>query len=271
MYCPKCAAQAVPGQRFCRSCGTNLGVILDAIDGKQPGPIDFEVLKNNLRELGANLRAGFEQASAGFKNTKRLDQTPPTPMNQAGNFPPPQVALADMARDLKNSVKVEINKGLNKVRVANSRKYSLQQATLSILSGGALMAVWNVLLGEANGSGLLASLEAMILQKTQWEVVGLVPVIRHLWVLGLIPVAKGVAHLLNGILFAPKQEQPEPQEPVGYQPEFSYPAQYAVPVSAVSPESYIASPTTNELAEKAAAQAQPSVTEDATLRFGESK
>ncbi|MBL8190359.1 MAG: hypothetical protein JNK38_20250 [Acidobacteria bacterium] len=271
MYCPKCAAQAVPGQRFCRNCGTNLGVILDAIDGKQPGPIDFEALKNNLRELGANLRAGFEQASAQIKNTKRLDQTPPTPMNQAANFPPPQIVLADMARDLKGSLKQEIKLGLNKVKLASSRKHSLQQATLSILGGGAWMVVWHELLNQAFGSGLLNSLEALILQKTRWEVVGLVPIFRMLWLLGLVPVAKGVAHLLNGIFFAPKPEQLEPEEPVVQQPEYYYPSQYAAPVSAVSPESYIASPTTNELNQKAAAQAQPSVTEDATLRFGDTK
>ncbi len=273
MYCPKCAAQAVPNQRFCRSCGTNLGVILDAIDGKQPGPIDFEALKNNLRELGANLRAGFEQASAQIKNTKRLDQTPLTPMNQqmnqAGNFPPPQVVLADMARDLKSFTKHEVKWRLNKVRTADSRKYSLQQATLSIFGGGAWMVVWNILLGEANGSGLLTSLETLILQKTRWEVVGLVPIFRMLWLLGLIPVAKGVAHLLNGIFFAPKPEAQD-EEPEFQPPTYMYSVPYSAPVSAVSPASHIAT-TTNELNEKATAQAQPSVTEDATLRFGETK
>lgn len=270
MYCPKCAAQAVPNQRFCRSCGTNLGVILDAIDGKQPGPIDFEALKNNLRELGANLRVGFEQAQASFKNTKRLDQTPVTP-NQPGNFPPPQVVMADMARDLKASIKFEIGKGLNKVRTANSRKHSLQQATLSILGGGAWMVIWQKLLDEAFGSGLLNSLETLILQKTRWEVVGLVPIFRMLWLLGLIPVAKGVAHLINGIFFAPKPEEPEPDEPAFPQPEFYYPSQYAAPVSAVPPASHIASPTTNELNQKTAAPVQASVTEEATLRFGDTK
>lgn len=270
MFCPKCAAQAVPNQRFCRSCGTNLGVILDAIEGKQPGQIDFEALKNNLRELGSNLRAGFEQASAGFKNTKRLDQNPMA--GQPANFPPPQLVMADMARDLKNSIKKEVSKGLNKVRVANSRKHSFQQAALSIFSGAALMVVWNILLGEANGSGLLASLEALILQKTRWEVVGLVPVIRQLWLLGLIPAAKGVAHLLNGIFFAPKAEELESEEEIipqsgYYSPNYSAPT-YGAPVSAVPPASHIAASTTNELNEKMGNVPQPSVTEDPTMRFG---
>lgn len=271
MYCPRCAVESAPNQRYCRNCGTNLGVIVDAIDGKQPGQIDFEALKNNLRELGANLRAGFEQASAGFKNTKRLDQTPPSQMNQhlnqAGNFPPPQVVMADMARDLKHSFKHEVRKGLNKVRMANSRKYSLQQATLSIFGGGAWMVIWQKLLDEAFGSGLLNSLETLILQKTRWEIVGLVPIFRMLWLLGLIPVAKGVAHLLNGIFFAAKPED-QTEEAEFQQPTYVYSSSYAAPVSAVSPASHIAATTTNELNEKVAAQAQSSVTEDATLRFG---
>ena len=110
MYCPKCATQAVPGQRFCRNCGTNLGVILDAVEGKQRGPIDFETLKNDLRELGSNLRAGFEH----LKGTNRLDKTPmppPPPGGYApGTFPPPQVYMADLAQDINKSIKHEIER-----------------------------------------------------------------------------------------------------------------------------------------------------------------
>jgi len=269
MYCPKCATQAVPGQRFCRSCGTNLGVILDAVEGKQPGPIDFELLKSNLRELGSNLRAGFEQASAGFKNTKKLDQTPQAAqMAQPGTFPPPQMVMADMTRDLKNSIKHEVKKGLNKVRAANTRKYSLQQAALSIFSGGAWMIVWHKLLDQALGSGLLVSLEQLIQQKGDVQIVGLAPVFHMFWLLGLIPVAKGLAHLINGIFFAPKLEELDSEEPIVQQPSYHYSASYSTPVSAVSPASHIAASTTNELNEKINNAPQQSVTEDQTLRFG---
>ncbi len=270
MYCPKCATQAVPGQRFCRSCGTNLGVILDAVEGKQPGPIDFELLKSNLRELGSNLRAGFEQASAGFKNTKKLDQNPQAAqMAQPGNFPPPQVVMADMTRDLKNSIKHEVKKGLNKVRAANTRKHSFQQAALSIFSGGAWMIVWHKLLDQALGSGLLASLEQLIQQKSGEQIVGLVPVFHMVWLIGLIPVAKGLAHLINGTFFAPKLDELEAEEPViQQQPSYYYSTSYTAPVSAVPPASHIAASTTNELNEKLGKSSQQSVTEDQTLRFG---
>lgn len=270
MYCPKCATQAVPGQRFCRSCGTNLGVILDAVEGKQRGPIDFETLKNDLRELGSNLRAGFEQASATIKGTKKLDQNQPvSPLAQPGNFPPPQMVMADLTRDLKKSIKKEVGKGLFKVHVANSRKYSLQHAALSLFGGGAWMFILHRFLEEAYGSGLLASLEQLIQQKGDAPVTGLVPLFRLFWLIGLIPVAKGVAHLVNGIFFAPKPEPEEPEEPViPAAPGYYYSSSYTAPVSTVPPASYIASNTTNDLNEKTGKVEQSSVTEDPTMRFG---
>jgi hypothetical protein len=278
MYCPKCAVQAVPGQRFCRNCGTNLGVILDAVEGKQRGPIDFETLKSDLRELGSNLRAGFEQ----LKGTNRLDKTPMAPPPSSGppgsyvpgTFPPPQVYMADLARDVNKSVKHEIErevrKGLNKVRVANTRKYSLQQATLSLFGGGAMMAAWYYILDAAIKSDLFPSIEQTIFEQTGNQIHGLAALFRLFWLFALIPIARGVAHLFNGIFFAVKQEQMPQEELPEFQPQsYAYPAQYPTPVSAVSPASQIANNTTNELGEKVGAVPQPSVTEDATLRFEE--
>jgi hypothetical protein len=274
MYCPKCAAQAVPGQRFCRNCGTNLGVILDAVEGKRPGPIDFETLKNDLRELGSNLRAGFEH----LKGTNRLDKNPmappPPPGGYApGTFPPPQVYMADLARDVNKSIKHdierEVRKGLNKVRVANTRKYSLQQATLSLFGGGAMMAAWYYILDAAVKSDLFPSIEQTIFEQTGNQIHGLAVIFRLLWLLALIPMARGVAHLLNGIFFAPKPEQIQQEESPEFQPQsYAYQSPYATPVSAVSPASQIANNTTNELQEKMGSVAQPSVTEEETMRFG---
>ena len=98
----------------------------------------------------------------------------------------------------------EFNKALKKVKAANSRKYSLQQAALSLFGGGALIAVWYHLLGVAADSGMLSNIETIILQQTGTQVVGLAEVLQKLWLLGLIPIARGVAHLFNGIFFAPK-------------------------------------------------------------------
>ncbi|HNG32633.1 MAG TPA: hypothetical protein PK012_23345, partial [Blastocatellia bacterium] len=247
-------------------------VILDAAEGRQRGPIDFETLKNDLRDLGSSLRAGFEQ----FKGTNRLDKTPPAqPVNQVpGNYPPPQVYMADLARDLNKSVKREIErevrKGLNKVRIANTRKYSLQQATLSLFGGGAMMAAWYYILDAAVKSDLFSSIEQIILNQTGNEIHGLAAIFRLLWLLALIPMARGVAHLFNGIFFAAKPEPPPQEEPEYQSQSYVYqtPPPYVSPVSAVQPAGQIANNTTNELGEKAAAIPQASVIEEETMRFG---
>jgi hypothetical protein len=243
LYCPKCANQAVPGQRFCRNCGTNLGAILDAMEGKR-GPLDFESLKRDLRDLGSSLRAGFEEASAAIKRTQKLSPQP-APAGQ-----PSQVVMPSFSR--------EVEKALRKVKAAHTRKYSLQQATLSIFGGGVWMAVWYQLLNTAADSGLLRNLELIITEKTEAPVFGLVQVIQMLWLLGLIPVARGVAHLINGIFFAPKAEKETEAQPLFAQSYIQPQPNYVSSVAGI---------TTSELENEQSARPQSSVTEDATLRF----
>lgn len=47
MYCPNCASQNQADVRFCTRCGTNLGVVSDALSGKPAGSsaIDERMLK----------------------------------------------------------------------------------------------------------------------------------------------------------------------------------------------------------------------------------
>lgn len=243
MYCPRCASPAVEGQRFCRNCGMNLDLILNALEDRPPGPLDFERLKRDLRDLGANLRSGFEGASGAIKGTSKLQPPQPAPYIQP-------FAPADLQK--------ELSKAVNKVRAAHTRKYSLQQATLSLLSGAAWMAVWFQLINKAAESGLLRSIELNILRETGHVLTGLEAVLMLLPLLGLIPIARGVAHLINGICFAPKQEKDEP--PFVAPQNFVAPANQ--PINA--PRSVT---TTNEL-EKAVDVKSTSVTEDETMRFG---
>ena len=241
MYCPKCASPTTPGQRFCRSCGTDLGLILDAIEGKRG--LDFEVLKADLRKLGSNLRVGFEEARVGFqqgiKKTAKLKPTDPS-------APAPIQPVA---------VRVK------RVRGGSTRQYSLQRAMLSIFGGGAIAGTLNYLLNIAANSGLLANIEREVLQNLQLSIYGFAPVLRGLWVIGLIPMVKGVAHLINGICF-PSTPEPEVKEIV-----ITVPTQ--VRFSAVSAPSAIPiDPTTDELESNVRSPQPVSVTEDETLPLG---
>ncbi len=255
MYCPRCASQITEGHNFCRNCGLKLDVIVDAVEGRPPrGPLDFENLKRDLLDLGKSMRQGFEDASSAIKEkkTQKLKQ------QSAPGAQPSQVVIPDLSR--------EIDKALRKVKAAHTRKYSLQQATLSIFGGGAWMAVWYHLLNVASDSGLFSKLEFVILEKTGVPVFGLTPVVQMLWMLGLIPVVRGAAHLINGIFFAPSRLEREAQQQT---PSFTQ--NYVQP-----PSSYIspaAGATTSDLEKEQSGRPQPnnnpqtSVTEDATLRF----
>src|SRR5262249_18154326 len=231
-------------------------VIVDAIQDKPRSPFDFENLKRDLRDLGSSLRAGFEEAHIAIKHTRKLKKNP---------APPAPTSPQDWSHEISRAVwSSQFEKALKKMKLAHSRKYSLQQATLSIFSGGATMAVWYYLLEAAANSGLLQNLQSIILDKTGVWIDGLIPVVQMLWLLGAIPVARGVAHLINGIFFAPKPEK-EPAPQVGFAPDFAPnpPPSYIQSTPAYA--SAVADPTTNDL--KAERTPQMSVTEDPTLRF----
>ncbi|HKC86510.1 MAG TPA: zinc ribbon domain-containing protein [Blastocatellia bacterium] len=256
MYCPRCANQIVDNQNYCRNCGLKLDVIVDAIQDKPRSPFDFENLKRDLRDLGSSLRAGLEEAHIAIKHTRKLKKNPAPPAPGSPQEWSHEVSKAIWAH--------QFDKALRKMKVAHSRKYSLQQATLSIFGGGAIMAVWYYLLEAATNQGLFQNLQTIILDKTGIWIDGLIPVIQLLWMFGLIPVARGVAHLINGIFFAPKPEK-DPAPQVGFAPDFAPNSaqRHIQPTPAYA--SAVDDPATNDL--KAERTPQMSVTEDPTLRF----
>jgi hypothetical protein len=236
LYCPRCSREIIEGQRFCKNCGMQVGVILDAMADRQHSPFDFESLKRDLKELGSSLRTGFEEATR-IKRTRKLEAVSP---GQGAYVPMPNWSR-------------EFNKALNKVKAAHSRKYSFQLATLSIIGGGAWMFVWSRLLNVAEDSGLLRNIETIIYQETGLQVYGLAEFIGMIWLLGAIPVARGVAHLINGIFIAPGRIELEGEQ--------NNPAPSNIYVSPVGNTSNI------QLNKDAVAKPEPSVTEDETLRF----
>ena len=268
MFCPKCASQAEEGQRFCRNCGTNLGAIVDAMEGKRT-PVDYDALKEDLRQLGSSLRAGFEEAKQGIKKTQQLKRK--HRHRQGWNL----ATLGEMGANVAGPatpVAAIPPIQIKPRRTPSSRRYSLQQAMLSIFGGGASMAVFYQILNTAAGSGLLSSLERIITQ--EWlhhpEIVGVAPVLQMLWLMGLLPVAKGVAHLLNGIFFAARPSDfslnyvPAPafsQTVTGTQAA----EQPTIPAAInFSPEPKTTIPT-NDLEEQWPADFRPSITEESTV------
>ncbi|MBX7221158.1 MAG: zinc-ribbon domain-containing protein [Blastocatellia bacterium] len=58
MYCPKCGSQNNDDIKFCRSCGTNIGLVTQALTGQMtatsnpgPLPLDQKQISKGFREL----------------------------------------------------------------------------------------------------------------------------------------------------------------------------------------------------------------------------
>ncbi|MFN0124035.1 MAG: zinc ribbon domain-containing protein [Blastocatellia bacterium] len=216
MFCPKCSAQAVEGQRFCRSCGVNLGLIVDAMEGRAVS-FDFDTLKKDLRQLGMSLRTTFEEVRDETKRTKRLQKDKVEGDSWTQMFGETVGSAARTAAEASTAVASDVAASfggtqgkkrektkplkIKSVRGGDTRQSSLQKGLLSILGGGALAGAWWYIMEQAWQGGLLQSLEQVILAETHWRITGLAVLFRAMWVLSLIPVGKGVAHLLNGAFF----------------------------------------------------------------------
>ncbi|HWQ34096.1 MAG TPA: zinc ribbon domain-containing protein [Blastocatellia bacterium] len=287
MYCPKCSSQAVEGQRYCRQCGTNLGVILDAMDGKTV-TVDFETLKKDLRQLGQSLRSSFEEVHQEFKKNKRHNRqwrkgdwnwvsgVAQTAAGAGAAAATEAVSAVHTAAPAISTKPIPIK--IKQVRGGSSRQQSFQQAALSIFGGGAATWALYYLLHTAGQSGLLWNLEQLILRESGAPLYGLAPVFQALWVLGLIPVAKGVAHLLNGTFFASKPTENPADQVVQEinarlaaaqaaqipQAQLAWAAPAASPAIQAEPER---APDTSELKRERSFSPVGSITEDPTERF----
>src|SRR5262249_37179442 len=138
---------------------------------------------------------------------------------------------------------------------ASTRKYSLQQATLSILGGAASCTVLYYFLNHAVNSGFVTSvINSVTAVNPKLQLGGLEQVVRLLWVFGLIGIAKGVGHLINAVFLGPSKEIPAPAPPL-------QPAAPAPPVVATDSSRYVATPSTSATTNELENSPQSSVTE----------
>lgn len=267
MYCPKCSSPATEGQRYCRQCGTNLGAIVDAMEGRR-GPVDFERLKGDLKDLGASLRTGFEQAHQEFKKTQHF--SPRQAEKQQRRAERHAAKIAETATRAATDVTTAVFTPSDKPkRSRESRRYHLQKGILSIFSGSAVTGAYYLLLQTAAQSGLLASLERIVLDANP-NLTGLLPVAQMLWVFGLIPVATGLGHLVTA-MFAPSDKELKElyaAEAAVRAPEASLPWQSTTAAPAFTPEPL---PPQTKVTNEFISDPAPdfSITEEPTLPLGQ--
>lgn len=184
MYCPKCSGVAADEQKFCKLCGSNLQVISDALHGSSLGG-DLEALKRNLKEIGRNIAGEINLANG------------------------PHVYGLSVGNKRRTNRELQRQRREDIRRLRYTRPYNLQRGIYKLISGAATSGVF-FLLFNSNVSTEIAKLAEEIAASSGSAPVsftGLSAVLRSLWLFGLIPIAKGIAYLINAAFFAKPVEQ----------------------------------------------------------------
>lgn len=186
MYCPQCGTESSPGLQYCRSCGANLKVIgkavtlSEAIARSDRGPLPKlkEMMKNiKVEQISEDISRALEQMNTEIVRASE-DQTSRKPS------------------------------WLAKKKTAEQRREKHFTTGAISFFGGIGFATFLYFLTSA----LVLKLPANFVAQVPFEID---PVVRVLWLIGLLPVMSGIGHLIAGLLVRPDppywSERPEPE------------------------------------------------------------
>lgn len=175
MYCPQCGTESGSGLQYCRSCGANLKVIgkavslSEAIARSDRGPVP------KIKEMMKNLKV--EQVTDDI--SRALDQMNKEIVQSTADAPhkswwPP---------------------GKKRKTAEQRREKHLVTGAISLFSGIGLAIFLYFLTGA-----LVLKLPPDIVAQVPFEID---PVVRILWLVGLMPALSGVGHIIAGLLVRP--------------------------------------------------------------------
>jgi len=180
MYCPQCGTESSSGLQYCRLCGANLKVIGKAVSlsdaiGRIPGP-----LPNMIKGMMKNLKV--EQVSEDI--SRAMDE-----MNKeivrSSDDPTPRKPWWLEGREKKTA--------------KQRREKHLVTGTISLFSGIGFAIFLYYLTGA-----LVLKLQPDFVAKVPFEIE---PVVRILWLVGLMPALSGVGHIIAGLLIRPESSR----------------------------------------------------------------
>ena len=191
MYCPQCGTESGSGLQYCRSCGANLKVIgkaltlSEAIARSDRGPLP------KLKEMVKSLKLEHvteEVSSALERMNKEILRTSPS-----GKLAPPWSPHAWLGR---------------KKTPEERRENHIVKGTVSLFSGVGLMIFLYYL-----SAALVLKVPPNVLAEIPFE---LDPVVRVLWLVGLIPALSGAGRILAGLSIRPSRsaetDRPLPEQ-----------------------------------------------------------
>ena len=172
MYCPQCGTESSDGLQYCRSCGANLKVIgkavslSEAIARSDRGPLP------KIKEMMKNLK--IEQVSEDI--SRALEQMNKEIARSSGDPKPRRIG--------------------RKTKTAEQRREKHLTTGAVSFFGGIGFAIFLYYLTGA----LVLKLPPDIVAKAPFEIE---PVVRILWLVGLMPMLSGVGHIVAGLFVRP--------------------------------------------------------------------
>jgi len=181
MFCPQCGTEAQATQ-YCRTCGANLKVIgkavalSEAVARSDRGPLP------KIKEMIGNLKVDHVSDEV----SGALDR-----MNQ-------EIARISPESQQRRAW-IEFPK---RKTPAEKRQDHISKGVVSFFSGIGLTVFLYYL-----SAALVLKLPPHIIEQIPFVID---PVVRVIWLLGLLPVTSGVGHIIAGLLIRPQREEQTP-------------------------------------------------------------
>lgn len=185
MYCPQCGTESTARLQYCRSCGANLKVIgkavslSEAIARSDRGPLPK--IKEMMKSLADKTKVE--------KVTEDIEH-----------------ALDQMNKEIVKSSEEKSEQrpwwSRKRKSAAQRREEQLTTGLISLFSGSAIT-IFLYFLANA----LVLKLSPDFVAQIPFEID---PVVRVLWLFGLVPAMTGVAHIIAGLLIRPEAHEEIP-------------------------------------------------------------
>jgi hypothetical protein len=191
MYCPQCGTESSSRQQYCRVCGANLKVIgkavslSEALARSDRGPLP------KIKEM----MKGLKVEHVSDEISRALEQMNQEIVKNSGS-------LAMKPRNIEKHLQKHIEERWRrekKAKTAEQRREShIVHGLISLFSGVGLMIFLYYL-----SSALILKLPANIVAEAPFEIE---PVVRIIWLVGLIPILTGVGRILAGLTIRNERE-----------------------------------------------------------------
>ena len=204
MFCPKCGSDSMETQRFCKSCGTNLQLINDALrtgDSSQgPFGINVDELTKNAIDFAKSWKTSWGPGHL------RVEKYPRGSGQKGASGRGGENSVGDMAerlrisREIRKQAREEArrqNLPKPKEYMSYSWQHNLRNGLVSLLWGGGLGIVLYYLGQTAIDGGFIRQLQELSNEPLQ----GLEPVVRLIWLIALLPVLTGLAKIIYAAFF----------------------------------------------------------------------